>query len=205
MNGGTSGLIILPPGATPTSASTGVASGYAAATGTVTAGQTVGFQWRLFTDIPSLAAGTYTLSCFMVDAATQSIPTPFATGVSCQVPATIVSPNAPAIYIATQGNLTGSNHTPAWGKVSGVMFATLLVPLLLFRRRLAYPKQLVLLALLLLAGAASLTGCGSGSTGSAVVTPSGTYYFRVSATMTSGGTKTVVTSTAFSVKVTGGS
>ena len=206
VNGGSSALIIIPQGQTPSSNSTGVLGGAAQATATVNAGQTVGFLWRLRLDTGT-TTGTYNLNCYMVDAATQTIMQAFPTGLTCQVPASVTLPTDVPVYIVTQGGgLYGSNSL-GWKALGGTVFAGILLPFLLFRRRLSYPKQIVLMAVLMLIGAAGLSGCGSGSNGTSGISttslPAGTYWFRLSATPTAGGAPTY--STAFSVKVVSGS
>lgn len=195
LNGGSSALIIL-----PTLSQQGQAN-YVPASGTVTAGQSVGFLWRLRLDT-SATTGTYNLTCNRVDATTHTTVLPFPAGLSCQIPSTITLPADIPAYIVTQGNLYGTN-TSGWKTIGGTVLATLLLPLLLFRRRLSYPKQVMLLALLFLGGAVGLAGCGSGTSGSGTgAVASGTYWFSISATP-AGGTGTI-TSTAFSVTVVGG-
>ena len=204
INGGSAGLIILPPAATPSSSSTAVASGYITAFGSITAGQTVGFQWNLLSI--ATAGTTYNLSCYMVDAATQITVTPFPTGLSCQAPATFNSNTStanPAIYIVTTGTLNAQNHTPSWKTVSGGILAALLVPFLMLRRRIAYPRLLALLiALLMLGGTAGLSGCASSINTTSTPTPPATYYFRVSATPAGGAG--VLYTAPFYIKVAAG-
>ncbi|ADW70790.1 DUF7948 domain-containing protein [Granulicella tundricola] len=217
ISGGGSGLIILPPATTPSSPSTTVLTGYTAAAATVTAGQTVGFQWKLGDIVPTATGGTYTLSCFGVDSATQSIVTPLPAGLTCQIGGTITfpanfttatAPTNPAIYVVTSGTLNAQNRVPAtlptWKLVGGGVLAAMLIPFAVMRRR--YPKRFGLLVLLLmLTGAAGLSGCGSGGiagTTATTVTPAGSYYFRASATPATG--SGILYSTAFSVKVVAG-
>jgi len=198
--GGGLGLIILPPAADATSPTTVVNPAYSTATATVTAGQTVGFQWKLSDIIPS-TGGTYNLTCYMVDAATKNTVTPFPAGLSCQIPATVTYPGGsattatlaaldPAIYIVTTGSLTADGRESKWRTVAGGIAVALLLPMLLFRRRSAYTKKFgLLIVLMLLGGALGLSGCGSGiGTGTGTTTPvaANTYYFRATATPTKG-------------------
>jgi hypothetical protein len=108
--------------------------------------------------------------------------------------------------VVTQNYVFSRNGSTSWRAVGGIAFAGMLLPFLLFRRRLSYGKQLVMFAVLSLAGAAGLSGCGSG--GGTLATSSGTapgtYWFRVQATPTTGAPPTY-TSTAFSVTVVPGS
>ncbi|MEO6801989.1 MAG: hypothetical protein ABI197_01955, partial [Granulicella sp.] len=211
VTGGSSGLIALPPAADATVVTTPVASGFITATATITAGQTVGFQWKLGDVIPA-AGGTYNLSCFMVDAATQNTVTPFPSGLSCQTATSITypanptptnSPAGPAIYIVTAGSLSAGNVVPAWKTAAGGVLAVLFLPLLLFRRRGHAGKLGLLMVLLMLGGAVSLSGCGSG-VGINTVQPlaANTYFFRAKAISVSGGA--TLTTAPFQVKVVSG-
>ncbi len=206
VNGGSSALIIIPQGQNPSSNSTGVLGGAAQATATVNAGQTVGFLWRLRLDTGT-TTGTYNLTCNMVDAATQTTVMAFPTGLTCQVPASVTLPTDVPVYIVTQGGSLYGSNSFGWKALGGTVFAGMLLPFLLFRRRLSYPRQIVLMALLMLLGAAGLSGCGSGNNSTSGISttslPAGTYWFRLSATPTAGGAATY--STAFSVKVVSGS
>jgi hypothetical protein len=108
-------------------------------------------------------------------------------------------PAAPTIYVVTTGSLNARNTPPAvWGGVGGVVLA-LLLPLFAGRRGRSLRKRLhLMLLLLVLAGVASLSGCGAGFVSPvAQVTPAGTYYFR--ATATSG--STTITTAPFEVIV----
>jgi hypothetical protein len=156
------------------------------AAATVTAGQSAGFSWAWLPNQP--ATGTYTLTCYEVDAATLSVETAPPAGF-CNLPANYVfgaSPaqTAPTIYVVTNGSLNARNTPPAvWGGAGGVILA-LLLPLFLVRRGRRLRRQLhLMLLLLVLAGVASLSGCGAGFVSPVLpVTPPGTYYFRAAAT-----------------------
>ncbi len=216
VTGGSGGLIALPPAQDATSPTTPVEDGYTMASATVIAGQTVGFQWRLG-DIMPAAGGTYNLTCYMVDAATQNTATPLPAGLSCQIPPSITypanptpanSPAGPAIYVVSTGAQTSKAVTPGWRAAAEGVVAALLLPLVLVRRRIGNSKRLGLVVLLLLlGGAASLSGCGAGfsaATTAANSTPaaSGTYYFRANATPVQGGT--TLTTAPFKVTVVAG-
>jgi|GEM_PF-2602741 len=193
--GGGLGLIILPPAVDATSPTTVVNPAYPTATATVTAGQTVGFQWKLSDIIPS-TGGTYNLTCYMVDTATKDTVVAFPTGLSCQIPATVTYPGGsttaatlaaldPAIYVVTTGSLTAEGKAPKWRTVAGGIAVALLLPMLLLRRRSAYAKRFgLLIVLMLLGGALGLSGCGSGVGTGTTTTPvtANTYYFRATAT-----------------------
>jgi hypothetical protein len=211
--GGGLGLIVLPPAATPTSMTTVVNPSYPTATATVTAGQTVGFLWKLSDIIPS-TGGTYSLTCYMVDTATQNTVVPFPAGISCQIPATVTYPGGsastatlagfdPAIYVVTTGSSNAEERAPRWRAVSGGIAVALLLPMLLFRRRSAYPKRFgLLIVLMLLGGVLGLSGCGSGAApgaGNTTPTAANTYYFRVTATPLKG--SGTLTTAPFQVKV----
>nr|WP_263385463.1 hypothetical protein [Granulicella arctica] len=213
INGGSGGLIILPPASDATLATTPVQAGYITAAATVTSGQTVGFQWKLGDVIPA-SGGTYNLACFMVDAATQNSPIALAIGLSCQIPATIVyppnpttttSPANPAIYVVTTGTINARNTSPSWGTAAVSILAATLLPLLLFRRRDVDAKRFSLFVmLLLLGGAVSLSGCGSGVgvTNIPTAAAASTYFFRASATPIKGGT--ILITAPFDVTVVAG-
>ena len=161
---------------------------------TVTAGQSASFVWNWLPN--QSATGTYNLTRYEVDAATLSVETAPPAGF-CNLPATYVfgsSPaqTAPTIYVVTTGTLNARNTPPAvWGGAGGVVLA-LLIPLFVGRRGRSLRKQLhLMLLLLVLAGVASLSGCGAGFVSPvAQVTPPGTYYFRAAATS---GSNTITT------------
>lgn len=212
VNGGSSGFIALPPAAEAMSATTGVQTGYAPATATVTAGQTTGFQWALGGLVPA-TGGTYALSCFMVDNKTGVSSAVLTAGVKCQIAASIVYPANhtagttadPAIYVVTSGTANARGGSPSWKSGLGGAVAALLLPFLLARRKSGNAlRRGVLLALLLLCGAIGFSGCGAGFNSTAVSTAAAaaTYSFRASATPTGGGT-TLFTA-PFQVKVVSG-
>ena len=143
----------------------------------------------------------YTLTCTPVTSLTNVTPVSLPAGTTCGIstpdpsaptPQTFASSTnnfAPTIYITTTGNSFARVNAPVWKYLGGGVSLGLLLPLFAMRRR--FRKGVVLaVTLLSLAVVPMLTGCGS--TGAAVsnanVTPTGTYYFQVTATAQSGTT-----------------
>jgi hypothetical protein len=94
--------------------------------------------------------------------------------------------------VVTTGTVNAELKMPQWPKVLGGALAASLLPFFIFGRRSKYRRQFTLLGgILLLVGAMSLSGCGSGFvTAAPTVTPAGTYYFRATATQTGSSTLT---------------
>jgi hypothetical protein len=194
----------------------------------VTPGQTAGFQWNwLSGQAPlGLAKGptfgdVYTLGCEMVDLATQQTVIQPPAGISCTISTTTpdgsnkpqsytfqdttatpyTGSSTPTIFVITSGNLYAGS-APFWQRTTGGVLLALMLPVLIFRRRIGR-ASILLMALLTLAATPMLSGCGSSSTiSSGTVAPAGSYLFRVTATPPSTKpTNATITSAPFEVVV----
>jgi hypothetical protein len=197
----------------------------------VTPGQTAGFQWGWLAGQATLGLANgpkfgdvYTLGCVMVDLATQqTVSTPPA-GITCTI--TTSTPTAagataspqsytfqdttlipytgsatPTIFVVTSGNQYARSLPLIWQRVGGGILAAFMLPVFIFRRRIGR-GGILLMALLTLAAAPMLSGCGSGSTiSSGTVAPAGSYLFRVTATPVTKPANATITSAPFEVVV----
>lgn len=185
----------------------------------VTPGQTAGFAWGWLNGVVAKTPTpppTYKLACLAVGSLTSSTAVSLPAGMTCNI--STPDPNAaspttfsytstnyiPTILVVTTGNSYAKNLTPGrgWRQGWGEGLAALLLPMLLYRRRLRKGAVGLVTVLLSLAAIPLLSGCGSGGSlpASANATPSGTYYFIVTATPTNTSLPTV-TSAAFEVVV----
>ncbi|WP_263379324.1 beta strand repeat-containing protein [Granulicella paludicola] len=173
----------------------------------VTPGQTAGFIWNWLNgsveqspnSIPQASKYNYTLACTAVTSLSNVTPVSLPAGTTCGIstsdpnalsPQTFASNAAnyaPTIYVTTTGNLFAKLTSPVSKQIGGLFSLAMLLPIIALRRRLR--RGMVLTVMLLsLATVPMLTGCGSSGNmqpTSTNVTPTGTYYFQVTATATS--------------------